>query len=388
MRIAEIRALWGGNSRVYTLHKMKDENKKIKELGYDEFFESNREKLALQDYAMARVIAGNKGMYKVVSQNGEFLAKITGKLMFVAETEEDYPVVGDWVAIKELENGQAVISAVLPRKTVIKRRHGDKNRAGEKNGTQIIGTNINEAFIVESIDRDFNLNRFERYFSVLNEGGVKPAIIINKIDLISKEELGEKLARLKERFGDIGIIATSTIDNSGLEELKAYLSRGKTYCFLGSSGVGKSTLINKLLGTSIIETGDISLCSDRGKHITTSRHMYFLQNGGIVIDNPGMREVGIISVSGVDNLFTEITGLAKDCKYNDCTHVHEPGCNVLEELRAGNLDEEKYSNYINLKKEAENYNMASYERRKADRQFGKFIKKAKKELKKFKGEEK
>jgi len=361
--------------------------KKIEDFGYDAFFESNIEKMALQNYAMARVIVENKGLYKVVSQNGEFLAKITGKLMFAAEAAEDYPVVGDWVAIKELENRQAVISAILPRKTVIKRRYGDKNRVGDKNDTQVIGANIDEAFVVESTDRDFSLNRFERYFAVLNEGGVKPAIIINKTDLISKEELDEKLIQLKKRFNNIDVIATSTVDDSGLEELRAYLLRGKTYCFLGSSGVGKSTLVNKLLGTSLIETADISSYSDRGKHVTTNRHMYFLKNGSIVIDNPGMREIGVMSVSGVDNLFDEITNLAKECKFNDCTHVHEPGCNVLVQLKEGKLDEEKYSNYVNLKKEAENYNMTSFEKRKADRQFGKFIKGAKKELKKFKGKE-
>jgi len=358
--------------------------RKIEDFGYDAFFESGRKKLNLLDCVMARVIGMNRGRYKVISRNGEFLANITGKLIFVANAAEDYPAVGDWVAIKELENKQAVIKAVLPRKTLIKRKYGDKNRVGDKNETQVIGTNIDEAFIVESVDRDFNLNRFERYFVFLEEAGVKPVIVLNKIDLISSEELKEKTRQLRERFKGILIIATSTFDDTGLDSLSAHLLKGKTYCFLGSSGVGKSTLVNRLLGENVIETAGISSSSNRGKHITTSRNMYFLSNGGMVIDNPGMREVGIVS-GDANIVFGDISNMAKKCRYNDCTHIHEPGCVVLEKLKAGELDEEKYSNYLSLKKETEISEMNSYEKRRADRQFGKFLKRAKKEIKEFKG---
>lgn len=356
--------------------------RKIEDFGYDAFFESKRIKMGLGDFAMARVIGMNRGNYKVVSQKGEFLAKISGKLMFVASTAEEYPAVGDWVAIKELENKQAMISAILPRKTLIKRKYGDKNRLGDKSETQLIGANIDEAFVVESTDRDFNLNRFERYFIVLSEAGVRPVIVLNKVDLISNEKLEAKLVQLQERFKDVVVIATSTLDNRGIDALLAHLVKGKTYCFLGSSGVGKSTLVNKLLGENTVETAEISSYANRGKHITTSRNMYFLANGGIVIDNPGMREIGIIS-GNADSVFDEIVNMAKNCKFKDCSHMHEPGCSVLEKLRDGQLDEEKYSNYLNLKKETENSEMSSYEKRRADRQFGKFVKKAKKDIKKF-----
>jgi ribosome biogenesis GTPase len=305
--------------------------------------------------------------------------------MFVAESREDFPAVGDWVSIKELDNECAVIYAVLPRKTIIKRKYGDKNKAGEKNATQIIATNIDVAFVVESIDRDYSLNRFERYFAIARDGGVKPAIILNKIDLISKEELNEKLAELRSRFTDLTVIPTSIVNNEGLDELEKCIVSGKTYCFLGSSGVGKSSLINKLLGKTVVKTGNISLYSDRGKHITTSRQMYFLENGGIVIDNPGMREVGMTDVrEGIDSFFDEIIALAEKCKYADCTHTHESGCEILAAVESGKLDEEKYSNYIGLKKEAEYYEMNEVEKREKDRQFGKYIKKAQKELKTFK----
>lgn len=358
---------------------------KIEELGYNSFFESNRKKLKIDSFSVARVIVEHKGSYRVINSHGEFLAKITGKQMFDACSREDYPAVGDWVAITELGAGQAVIHKILPRKTIIKRKYGDKNKIGDKTETQIIGTNIDVAFVVESIDRDYNLNRFERYFVIARDGGVQTAIILNKIDLISKEELELKLSQIKNRFNDIDIIPTSTVNNEGLKNLREYILKGKTYCFLGSSGVGKSSLINKLIGEDFIKTDDISSYSGRGKHITTSREMYFLKNGGIVIDNPGMREVGMTDASeGIDVLFDEITTLAQKCKYVDCTHIHEPGCEVLSALKLGELDEAKYSNYINLKKEAEYYEMSKLEKIEKDRSFGKFVKKAKKEINKYK----
>lgn len=364
---------------------MNNEQKtKIEDLGYDDFFESNRRKLKLDEFSVARVVVEYKGAYKVKNAGGEYLAKITGKEMYEASSREDFPAVGDFVAITELNSEQAVIHGILPRKTIIKRRYGDKNRAGEKNETQIIATNIDVAFVVESVDGNYNLNRFERYFAIAGDGGVQSVIILNKIDLISKEELDLKITQLKNRFSDTDIILTSTKTLTGLDELKAHIASGKTYCFLGSSGVGKSSLINKLLGENIIKTENISLSTGKGKHTTTNREMYFLENGGIVIDNPGMREVGMTDVkAGIENLFDEITLLAKKCKYADCTHIHEPGCEVLSALEKGELDEKKYSNYISLKKEAEFYEMSDFEKRKKDRQFGKFVKKIKKGLNKF-----
>ena len=349
---------------------------KIEDFGYDEFFESNRNKLKLQEFSVARVIVEYRGAYKVRNEKGEYLAKVTGKQIFNALGREDFPAVGDWVAITELNEEQAVIHGVLPRRTVIKRKYVDKNEI------QIIATNIDVAFVVESIDRDYSLNRFERYFAIANDGNVKPVIILNKTDLISQKELDSRLAEIRNRFDNIDVIATSVINDDGLEQLRKYIAKRKTYCFLGSSGVGKSSLINKLLGNSVIKTENISLGTGRGKHATTGREMYFLENGGIVIDNPGMREVGMTNTgAGIDDSFDEIAVLAKKCKYVDCAHVHEPDCEVLSALKSGKLDESKYSNYVNLKKEAEYYEMTELEKREKDRQFGKFIKTAKKQLK-------
>jgi len=349
----------------------------IQGLGYDDFFESNRKRLKLDGFEVARVIAEYRGAYRVKNQNGEYLAKITGKQMFKALSREDYPSVGDWVAIAIPDEEHAVIHAVLPRKAVIKRRYGGRNK------TQIIAANIDVAFIVQAVDRDYSLNRFERYFALTKDGGVKPVMVLNKTDLVPKEELKLKEGEIKNRFKNIDLILASTLSDSGLGELSSYIEEGKTYCFLGSSGVGKSTLINKLLGEKIIKTSDINIRSGRGRHTTTRREMYFLKNGGMVVDNPGMREVGMIdSSAGIDDFFKKISDLAKNCKYPDCTHTHEPGCAVLSALETGDIDEEKYSNYINLKKEAEHYQMTKSEKREKDRQFGKFIKRAKGQLKK------
>lgn len=349
-----------------------------RELGYDDFFEANRQKLGLGGFSVARVVVEYKGAYKVVNQNGEFLARVTGKQMFVASSRADYPAVGDWVAITELDSEQAVIEGILPRKTIIRRRSSGKDEA------QIIGTNIDVAFVVESVDRDYNLNRYERYFVIARDGGVKPAIILNKIDLIPKAELDSKLAEIANRFPDIDVILTSTVSHEGLDELRARISKGRTYCFLGSSGVGKSSLINKLIGEDSIRVENISTYSDRGRHITTSREMYFLENGGIVVDNPGMREIGLAGGSeGINGLFDEITALGRQCGYADCTHTHEPNCQVVAAVKSGRLDEDQYHNYISLKKEADYYEMSELEKKEKDRSFGRFVKKAKKDLKGF-----
>jgi ribosome biogenesis GTPase len=212
----------------------------MENLGYNEFFEANRQKLNLGDISVARVIVEYKGAYKVKNNTNEYIAKVTGKRMFDSSSREDYPAVGDWVAIEEIDNESAVITDILPRQTIIKRK------CNNKDDVQIIATNIDIAFVVESIGRDYNLNRLERYLAITNDGGAKSTIILNKVDLISKEEAEIKLNEIKDRFVGVDIILTSTVSETGLNELKSYIEKGKTYCFLGSSGVGKSSLINKL----------------------------------------------------------------------------------------------------------------------------------------------
>jgi|WetSurMetagenome_2_1015567.scaffolds.fasta_scaffold235367_1 ribosome biogenesis GTPase / thiamine phosphate phosphatase len=352
---------------------------KLEDLGYNDFFELKRKLLDLKKYSIARVISEYKEAYKIKGANGEYLAKITGKKIFNATKREDYPAVGDWVAITIPDKEMAIIQEILPRQTILYKKYSNKQ------DTQIIATNIDTAFIVEAVDRDYNLNRFERYLVLANEGKIKPVIILNKIDLISETELNQKINQIKNRFDNIDIISTSIISEQGLDQLMYYIEKGKTYCFLGSSGIGKSSLINKLLGEVKIKTKEISTSTHKGKHTTTTREMYFLENGGIVIDNPGTREVGIASAStGIDNVFDEIVDLAKNCKYADCTHTQESGCAVLEAVKTKKLDEEKYLNYIKLKKETKYYEMTNIERKGKDRKFGKFVKNSLDQLKKIK----
>ncbi|KUK99417.1 MAG: Putative ribosome biogenesis GTPase RsgA [Parcubacteria bacterium 32_520] len=351
--------------------------KNLRKLGYDDFFSEEKENIESMGYSIARVIAEYKGSYKVKDTEGEYLAKITGKKAFNAKKREDYPAVGDWVAITKIDKEMANIHIVLPRKTILTKKHS------RRQDNQIIATNIDVAFIVESIDRDYNLNRFERYLVLINEGNIKPVIILNKIDLISIKDLNQKIKEIKERFNNIHVISTSTVNKQGIEELMNYIEKNKTYCFVGSSGVGKSSLINNLLGKSKIKTKEISGSTGRGKHTTTNREMYFLQNGGIVIDNPGTRGVGITNIkTSVENIFDQIALLSNDCKYDNCTHTHESNCAVLSAVKRGEISKSRYLNYIKIRKESEHYEMNDVQKKDKDRKFEKFIKKSMKELNK------
>jgi ribosome biogenesis GTPase len=321
----------------------------------------------------ARVIAQYRGKYRVKSDEGEYWAEVTGKHIYAASSQLDYPVVNDFVNIIELGHGQAVINEILPRKNVLTRK------AAGKDAVQPIAANVDTAFIVQAVDRDFNLNRFERYLTIVMAAKINPAFLLNKIDLISAQELAEKIAQIKDRFHDIKIITTSAAQENGIGALRKELQKGKVYCFVGSSGVGKSSLINNLLGKELLKTRLISAATKKGRHATTHRELFVLENGAMVIDNPGIREVGLADSGGaVENVFDEISDLAKGCKFDNCTHIHEPGCAVLAALDSGKLSKEKYENYIKLKKETDHYAMSSLEKKQRDRSFNRIVKSFKK----------
>lgn len=328
---------------------------------------------------IARVVARYRGKYRVRSGIHEFWAEITGKLLFASIIPEDYPIVGDRVKISELEADHAVIREILPRKTLLRRK------AAGKSEIQPIAANIDVAFVVQAVDRDFNLNRLERYLTIVNAGKIKPIIILNKTDLISKSELEEKVVNIENRFKNIAVFTTSAIEGAGIQELHKLVKKGQIYCFIGSSGVGKSSIINKLLGQELLKTKTISTYTKKGRHATTHRELFILKNGGMLIDNPGLREVGVADADqAVAHVFDDISALANNCKYTDCTHDHEPGCAVLEALKSGQINEDKYLNYIKLKKESEYYNMSSLEKRWKDRRFGRMVKSFEKQMKKLK----
>ena len=351
----------------------------LEDLGYSDFFESGRKQASLDDFAIARVIAEHRESYRILNVTGERTAKITGKQMFRALSREDYPAVGDWVAVTELNAEQAVIRGVLPRRTVLKRKESGGSDA------QIIAANVDVAFIVQAVGRDFSINRFERYAAMITSGGVRPSIILNKFDLISKSELDGMVSEIKTRLPEVDVLATSVVSEGGLDNLTAQLEKGKTYCFVGSSGVGKSSIINELFGEKILATKQISSQTNRGRHVTTTRALFVLNGGAMVIDNPGMRELGILdSESGIGKVFDEIIEIAKSCKFSDCTHANESGCAVRAAIRSGILDEKRYESYEKLKRENEFHDMTNIEKRKKDHAFGKFIKKAKEQIEKYK----
>lgn len=293
--------------------------------------------------------------------------------MFSAAAKTDYPIVGDLVVISELETGHAVIRGILPRRTILCRK------AAGREDVQPIAANVDVAFVIQAVDRDFNLNRLERYLTIVSAGKIEPVIVLNKSDLVPEEELADKVALIKERFQNIEIITTSAADGSGIASLRQAIEKGKVYCLVGSSGVGKSSLINELLGKDLLKTKTISVSTKKGRHATTHRELFALQNGGMVIDNPGIREVGLVQRGEtVADVFGDIAELAGNCQFSDCTHEHEPGCAVLSAVRSGQLSEAKYLNYLKLKKESDHYEMSSLELKRKDRSFGRMLKNYKK----------
>jgi len=343
---------------------------KLEHFGYNNSIEKLRIQHNLLDFGIGRIIAEHKERYMVKMENGEFEAEITGNLRYTANSREDFPAVGDWVAISEYDDHKVLIHAILPRKTIIKRQ-----AVGKKGENQIIATNIDFAFIVQAVDRDFNINRIERYLTICNVSNVQPIIILNKIDLISETALTDLISEVQERVKHVPLIAISNTSQKGIETVKGYIVKGKTYCLLGSSGVGKSSLLNNLSGKQLMKTNTISTSTNKGRHVTTHRELIVLENGGIIIDNPGIREVGITdSVGGLEKTFEEIVELSKNCKFKDCTHTIEMDCAVLSAVESGKVDKLFYENYLKMKREKEHFESTVAEKRKKDKNFGKMVK--------------
>ena len=343
---------------------------KLEHFGYNDNIKKLRIQHNLLAFEIGRIISEHKERYIVKTEKGEFDAEITGNLRYTANTREDFPAVGDWVAISEYDDDKVLIHAIFPRRTIIERQAVGKQ--GEK---QIIATNIDFAFIVQAVDRDFNINRIERYLTICNTSNVKPIIILNKIDLINDTDLTDLISKVQERVKQVPIIAISNKSQKGIERVKGYIVKGKTYCLLGSSGVGKSSLLNTLSGKQLMKTNTISTSTNKGRHITSHRELIILENGGIIIDNPGIREVGIAdSVGGLEKTFEKIVELSKNCKFKDCTHTIEIDCAVIEAVVNEEIDKLFYENYLKMKREKEHFESTVSEKRKKDKDFGKMVK--------------
>jgi len=338
---------------------------KLEALGYNTDLENYRTENNLSSFDVGRVISEHKDRYEVKSNKGDYDCELIGNLRFNAESRSDLPAVGDWVALSPYDEGKALIHAIYPRHSIIERQ-----AVGKSSQKQIIATNI--------------INRVERYLTICNASNVKPIIVLSKIDLIEEGEISELLGQLDERINDVPIIGISNQTKKGVDKLKTHILGGKTYCLLGSSGVGKSTLLNSLSGKQVMETGEISESIDRGKHVTSHRELIVLEDGGILIDNPGMREVGITDNSvGLEVTFDDILSLAEGCKFNDCTHVSESGCAILEAVEDGTIDREAYTNFQKMERERAHFESSLHEKRKKGKDMSKMIRKVIKNKNKF-----
>ncbi|HBK41229.1 MAG TPA: ribosome small subunit-dependent GTPase A, partial [Porphyromonadaceae bacterium] len=306
---------------------------KLDDLGYNDKIEKSRIENNLEDFDIGRVISEHKERYIVKTEKGEFEAEITGNLRFSAKGREDFPAVGDWVALTIYDSGFSVIHGILPRFSIISRQA--VSQFGE---VQIIATNIDYTFLVQAVDRDFNINRLERYLTICYSSDVSPIIVLSKTDLIDEQRINGILDDIKLRIKNVPVIAISNETQNGYEAIKKTIEKGKTYCMLGSSGVGKSTLLNNLSGRTIMRTDTISQSTNKGRHVTSHRELIILENGGILVDNPGMREVGIAdTTSGLEITFDKIVSLSQNCKFKDCTHTRETGCSILEAVEKGDI---------------------------------------------------
>ena len=350
---------------------MKNVPTKIEKLGFDKWFLNRIDPAKLTDQKFARVITVNKDSYTINNGKGDVSAELTGKLMFSADSVLDFPATGDWVIARYYDNDSfAIISEIVSRKSVLKRK-----KSGRKIEFQLIATNIDTGLIVQSLDSNYNLRRLERYLVMVNESDIQPVVLLSKSDLLPESAINEKVSEINALINDIRVIPFSNLDRSSLKVVKELLVPWKTYCLLGSSGVGKTTLINNLLDEVRFQTHSVREKDGKGRHITTRRQLINLNNGAMIIDTPGMRELGNFDVNiGIHNTFDEIAELSNQCRYNDCSHTQEEGCSILAALKDRVISEERYKNFVKLNKESAFYEMSYLEKKRKDKKFGKLVK--------------
>ncbi len=329
----------------------------LQKLGWNQFFETEFDIYKQAGYTVGRIALEHKRMYRVLTENEEVLAEVSGKFRYNAGDRSDYPAVGDWVVMKvRREEERATIHGILPRKSKFSRKV-----AGVTTEEQIVATNVDTVFIVAALNADFNVRRLERYILMAWESGANPVIVLSKADLC--DNIDEKVSATEEVAFGVPIHVVSAEQKIGLDQLGVYMEEGRTVALLGSSGVGKSTLVNVFTGKEILKTAKIREDDAKGRHTTTHRELVVLEKGGILIDTPGMRELQLWEAdSGLSQGFTDIEELAAQCKFRDCQHNGEPGCAVGKAMEEGTLDSKRYDSYLKLQKEL------AYIERKEDKQ--------------------
>jgi ribosome biogenesis GTPase / thiamine phosphate phosphatase len=320
----------------------------LKTLGWNSFFEKEFEPFKNAGYGIGRVALEHKGGYRLYTESGEIPAEITGRVRFEALGRADFPAVGDWVVITlQPGEGKASIHAILPRKSKFSRKI-----AGSVTDEQIVASNIDTVFLIQSLDKNYNLRRLERYLVLAIESGAAPVIILSKADLSDSVE--ERQLEVEAIAPGIPVHSISTKMNEGLEQLNAYLGAGRTIAFLGMSGVGKSTLINRLVGRDVQKVQEVREHDDRGRHTTRHRELVILPTGGLLVDTPGMRELQLWDAGeGLSDSFTDVETLAAGCRFSNCTHKQEPDCAVRDAVESGSLDIKRFENYLKMGKELE-----------------------------------
>jgi ribosome biogenesis GTPase len=317
-------------------------------LGWNDFFDHYWNQQTRGSLQPGRVVEEQKEAYRVVGEFGELSAEVIGRLRYEALDRSAFPAVGDWVAMHTIPHeGKALIHEVLPRRTKLSRK-----AAGERTVEQILVTNVDIAFVVMSLNADFNVRRLERYLGAIWEGGAQPVVLLSKADLCS--DRGSAAAEIATTAPGVDAHILSAHTGEGLATLTPYIEGGRTVVLLGSSGVGKSTIINRLLGSETQKTLEIRSGDDRGRHATTFRRLFLMPSGGVLIDTPGMREFQLWdSETGLDDVFEDISALTVNCRFRDCKHRTEPGCAVLEAIDSGTLDSERLASFRKLKRELE-----------------------------------
>lgn len=323
-------------------------------LGWNEFFEHSFEPYRNHGMSPARVARRDRTSWFLYRSDGETTGVLSGRFRREILDTAAWPAVGDWVAISSAEPpSQAVIHAVLPRQTCLSRKaanSGGMPDSGGRTDEQVLAANINTAFLVSGLDLDFNVRRLERYLAIAYDCGARPVVLLNKSDLC--EDIDAVRTELKEVAMGVDVLAISASEGTGMAQLDQFLEGNQTVVLLGSSGVGKTTIINRLLGGGSLKTGPVRESDSRGRHTTTWREMVLLPSGGVLIDTPGMRELQTwLNEEGLKHTFEDIETLAVDCRFRDCRHRGEPGCAVEAAVESGELDPERLLSYHKLSKE-------------------------------------